>query len=267
MEGLSKNNNEIKEVNKIESLDSIVSEQPEIIKKEIKTETLEERENLLNSKRNEILGMFDDKKENNSEDKKRIKYGVDFVFKQNPELEKIGTKEQYSEYLETIFPESKVRNILYHGGSENLKEDNFKFDIRRRNVSIGKLLQYWGAYFTETPGYAQYHAERNFKKNATVAVKINSTNPREILDNKKTFINPFKFSHESISTRKYKKLLADGFDSIIVRYNYNDPKNDIEIGEIKEFIALKSEQIHILGSKQDSENFKKFTENYQDSQG
>lgn len=266
MEGLQKNNNEIKEQNKIESLNPIIFEQPEIIKKEIKIETLEERENLLNSKRNEILDTFDDKKENNFENKEIIKYDVDFVFEQNPELEKIGTKEQYSKYLETIFPESKVKNILYHGGGENLKEDNFKFDIRRRNVSFGKLLQYWGAYFTETPGYAQYHAERNFKKNATVAVKLNSTNPKEILDDKKTFSNPFKFSHESINTREYKKLLADGFDSIVVRYNYNDPKNDIEIGEIKEFIALKSEQIHILGSKQDSENFKKFVENNQDSQ-
>lgn len=263
MEIFPKNNNEIKDQNKVESLDSIIFEQPEIIKKEIKTETLKERENLLNSKRNEILDMFDSKKDS-IENKEVIKEGLDFVFEQNPELKKIGTKEQYSEYLETIFPESKVKNILYHGGGENLKEDNFKFDIRRRNVSFGKLLQYWGVYFTETPGYAQYHAERNFKKNATVAVKLNSTNPIEILDDKKTFSNPFKFSHESINTREYKKLLADGFDSIVVRYNYNDLKNDIEIGEIKEFIALKSEQIHILGSKQDLENFKKFIEYYQD---
>lgn len=263
MEGLQKNNNEIKDENKVESLNSAAFNYHEIINEKIKIETSEEKENLINLKRNEILDMFDSKKDS-IENKEVIKEGLDFVFEQNPELKKIGTKEQYSEYLETIFPESKVKNILYHGGGENLKEDNFKFDIRRRNVSFGKLLQYWGAYFTETPGYAQYHAERNFKKNATVAVKLNSTNPIEILDDKKTFSNPFKFSHESINTREYKKLLADGFDSIVVRYNYNDLKNDIEIGEIKEFIALKSEQIHILGSKQDSENFKKFIEYYQD---
>ena len=47
-----------------------------------------------------------------------IKEGVDFIFEQNLELVKIGTKEQYSEYLDSIFPESKVRDIVYHGSPD-----------------------------------------------------------------------------------------------------------------------------------------------------
>jgi len=44
-----------------------------------------------------------------------IKSGIDFTYKQHPKLVNIGTKEQYSHYLNTIFPDSKVREILYHG--------------------------------------------------------------------------------------------------------------------------------------------------------
>lgn len=36
------------------------------------------------------------------------------MFEQNPELSKIGSQKQYSQYIETIFPESKVRDIVYH---------------------------------------------------------------------------------------------------------------------------------------------------------
>lgn len=43
------------------------------------------------------------------------KKGVNSVFEQNPELAQIGTPEQYSQYLDTIFPDSKVKDIVYHG--------------------------------------------------------------------------------------------------------------------------------------------------------
>ncbi len=43
------------------------------------------------------------------------KEGIDFVFEQSSELAKIGSKEQYSSYISTIFPESKVKEILHHG--------------------------------------------------------------------------------------------------------------------------------------------------------
>lgn len=40
-----------------------------------------------------------------------VKQGVDDIFKSNSELSKIGTQEQYSEYLDTIFPDSKIKEI------------------------------------------------------------------------------------------------------------------------------------------------------------
>ena len=37
------------------------------------------------------------------------KDGVDSLFKEYPELANIGTKREYSQYLDTIFPNSKIK--------------------------------------------------------------------------------------------------------------------------------------------------------------
>jgi hypothetical protein len=74
-----------------------------------------------------------------------IKEGVDFIFEQNPKLAEIGTKEQYSKYLESIFPESKIKEILYHGTNEKLEIEKSGFDfskIKRSNVGLGYSFFY-----------------------------------------------------------------------------------------------------------------------------
>lgn len=76
-----------------------------------------------------------------------IKDGVDFVFEQNPELTKIGTRQQYSKYLDTIFPNSKLRQIYRHGTSAVFD----KFD-----------LKYFGKTDTGDRGYAFYFSPNLF---------------------------------------------------------------------------------------------------------
>ena len=44
-----------------------------------------------------------------------VKEGVEEIFEFTPELDTIGTQEQYSQYLDSIFPDSKVKDIVYHG--------------------------------------------------------------------------------------------------------------------------------------------------------
>lgn len=59
-----------------------------------------------------------------------IKEGVSNIFDENPELAKIGTQQQYSQYLDTIFPDSKVKDIVYHGSDtkfEGFLEDNLNY--------------------------------------------------------------------------------------------------------------------------------------------
>jgi len=78
-------------------------------------------------------------KQENIIEKPKIKEGVDFVFEQNPEFSQIGTEEQYSEYLDTIFPESKVRDIVYHGSKEKIN----KFYEPTSELSLGKPAIYF----------------------------------------------------------------------------------------------------------------------------
>lgn len=53
-----------------------------------------------------------------------IKNGVNDLFQEYPELSKIGTPEQYSKYLDTVFPESEAKDIVYHGTNHSF--DTFK---------------------------------------------------------------------------------------------------------------------------------------------
>lgn len=274
MEGIQKNNNEIKNQNKVESLDSTISEHPEVINKEIKIETPEEKENLVNLKRNEILEMFDDKKENNFENKEIIKYGVDFVFEQNPELKKIGTKEQYSEYLDSIFPESKVRGMVYHG-SDKKDIEQFKPGKLDIGVHFGTLgaAQYRGE---KSESYKIYPALINILKikevpdlyvfnqhnvfNYLLNEGLVKEGERIDLDNlyKKNPINNYRDNGgDAMFEYLQNKINADG-----LRYinNFEDK------GSIS-YIVFNPNNIYTLGSNEDVSNFKKFVENYQDSQG
>ena len=44
-----------------------------------------------------------------------VKEGVNSLFENNKELKQIGNEKLYSAYLDTIFPDSKVKDIVYHG--------------------------------------------------------------------------------------------------------------------------------------------------------
>lgn len=82
----------------------------------------------------------------NKIEKPQTKDGIDFVFEQNPELLRIGTKEQYSEYLDTVFPESKVKDILYHGTKNNF--DQFSKEFLGQNTGSPSALN--GFFFASS---------------------------------------------------------------------------------------------------------------------
>src|SRR6266536_3211191 len=99
-----------------------------------------------------LKNTFGIKKKENNIEKHQIKEGVDFVFEQYPELVSIGTQEQYSKYLNTVFPDSKSKDIVYHGGE-------VKEFIKREE----------GSYFTKDREYALKHG------NTIVPAVINIT--------------------------------------------------------------------------------------------
>ena len=170
------------------------------------------------------------------------KEGVDFTFEQNPKLASIGSKEQYSQYLDTIFPESKVRNIVYHRTGERF--DVFdKSKIKKTNAN----RFYFSPINTGRYGGHVMQAILNIKNLATP------------YDN--NFINDVNIKHPEYTKGKseYFHLPAQiyvnadkyGYDSVYAFEGTNDD----------EYSVYHPEQIHILGSKQDIEGFKEFLHN------
>lgn len=79
---------------------------------------------------------------------------IDYIFKEYPELNKIGTKEEYSNYLDTIFPNSKVKDIVYHGSHKKFETFSKEEPSKTQYTS---LLP--GFYFTNKKYVANAYTE------------------------------------------------------------------------------------------------------------
>lgn len=177
------------------------------------------------------------------------------LFDSNPELANIGTPEQYSTYLDSIFPDSKVKDILYHGSSKKI-EGNL---IPSEKGTFGR-----GIYLTKIKKGAEDFAyteeqldefgfpklgEKSPKGSLIVAI-INTKNPQNI--------SVFSVEYDQLETGNTvfdsknisKEIIGD---SII-----GDRKLNISTG--LEYVVFESEQVHILGTKQDIEGFKEYLE-------
>ena len=156
---------------------------------------------------------------------KTIKEGVASIFEQNPELVLIGTAQDYSDYLDTIFPESKVKDIVRHDTNNKFWEGylpNGK-DFKSKR----------GIYFNPTSGNEGGFANASYKIKAI----INLINPTiKDMDN----------------------------DYAAQNTNELYPNNDGVIGyvespkQIGEYIVSKPEQIHILGGEEDMRKFQEY---------
>jgi hypothetical protein len=255
------------------------------------------------------------------------KEGVKELFDNNPELVTIGTQEQYTAYLNSIFPESTVKDIVYHDAyngdivSEGfLKErinqgdglflgDGFYFYFRK-NVSIVELreefLEDKNNILTD-PDYSNWE-ERNFteeqweeawkdfkRKSQGYSMSRKYSIP-VIVNVKKTFkkygetyndiVKKLKEKDPKFMPSSYYSVVAEmlGVDSDTLNRNTNRKYIDIannfpvitksisdllnekfgydsvnnQLGNIKELLVFEPEQIHILGSEQDIEGFRRF---------
>jgi len=142
-----------------------------------------------------------------------LKPGVQEVFNLNPELASIGTAEQYSQYLDTIFPDSKVKDIVYHGSIYDNKQ---KFE---------KSTRVSGNYFAVNPNEALQHAQRQLqnKDNAVLySILLNIKNP-------KTITKPIDYEDLDTQVKIYKgdTVFGTNYDAIIAEKveEYNATKS------------------------------------------
>jgi len=204
----------------------------------------------------------------------QVKEGVSELFENNPELADIGTPEQYSQYLDTIFPDSKVKDVVYHGTTATFE----KFMKMYNNIHFGTLkaakerlatIKEQRKTITENIYPVVLDIKTPIKTDADFDWELETAgeqpDPYELiktvgyLDNwlyengylPKEESDVFGLPDKSIPE---KVALWKNHDSYIY-------KNFVEDKGSTSYNVFEPEQIHILGSKQDIEGFKKFVKN------
>ncbi len=167
-------------------------------------------------------------KELGVEERVSVKLGVAEIFESNPELATIGTLELYSQYLDTIFPNSKEKDIFYHGLPFIENKDDF-FRDSEDDGSVGRdnevNIRLWN-YFFKNRDRARDYGDQQY------AVILNFS---------------ADFDSKELAYKANPTFLTN--DSAIVIAQGGD-----------EYVVKSKKQIHILGSKQDIEGFKKFAQ-------
>jgi hypothetical protein len=199
----------------------------------------------------DIRKMIDKVRQFNSDtDNLNIKSGVNYIYQQHPELSTIGTQEEYSQYLDTIFPDSQVKDIVYH--STNAKEiEGGELRPSREGVYGSGIYVQTNREFTSNFGSTILSLIINTKSPFDYYKKNGQRNDffTKILEKwRKT--NKFYFA-EAAKEEFQDEIKKVGFDSI---------KTD-EPGNNSYYILFEPKQIHILGIKNDIEGFKKFIKN------
>jgi hypothetical protein len=82
------------------------------------------------------------------------------VHNNNTELSKIGTEQEYADYLKTIFPDSQVKDVFYHRSNEKFDQ----FDNNKLNKETGGLFDFTKESGIERYGKNLYPALLNIKK-------------------------------------------------------------------------------------------------------
>ena len=185
------------------------------------------------------------------------------LFEANPKLAKVGTVEQYSAYLNTVFPNSTYKEILYHGTNAKFEEFlSSKSGSRKEGAgSTGSDVGAFGrgTYLTPNKKYSEVYGK------IPLATIINLKSPKLIVDNE---ANDVLYQDKSIKEQWGKDkdgviFEAKDWQSIVDSGEHASMEDFNRIGlgftpEIVEIAVSNANQIHVLGSKKDVAGFKDF---------
>ena len=138
----------------------------------------------------------------------------DFTYNQPNTQQKQQAKQLYSQYLDTIFPDSKVKDIVYAGSKE--KFDKFKIGDTDNKKDFGIYFGSWiSHYFGES--------ERRYLNRTTALINI--TNPR--------IINSITINSENNNdVENNEAIILSSADASNIKQFYNMGKEDgiIQLG-------------------------------------
>ncbi len=237
---------------------------------------------------------------------------IDELFKISPELnsavieayEKLKHKNEsiyqfFIKYVESIFPESQLKNIVWHGSKDNKTEKGFKLN-KEENTHSFMSGDFYGFYFGDYyshygwgEGEMTHHpVVLNIKKPKILIPNYNGPSLGSIdmtknikeqcgITDEDGIIEPGPWhANEHVSKEEfinYEKQLENKAENYFKNKNIDlENVNPLEwikylneegldsIG-IQEIVVFESEKIHILGSKSDIENFKTWTTTLENS--
>ena len=208
-----------------------------------------------------------------------VKPGVEGLFNDSPELSSIGTKEQYSQYLNSIFPDSKIKDIVYHG--TDIEFD--KFDKSKIGTKEKGALAYGFNFGGEQAKVYAGNFGRGKKvllsnllniKNPLILVGLHefATSSYPNFKENSFLITLLKENGYDVTSWQYFKNSDNGkvfdyvsdviglknFTNILIKNGYDGLESIVASKKNPEIVAFEPEQIHILGSKQDIQGFKDF---------
>lgn len=173
-----------------------------------------------------------------------ISQGVSDVYDGNKELQSLGTKQEYANYVNSIFPNSKIKDVVYHG--TNFKFDKFSLNnFGNSSLLVSKEFDLKGISVSGDPRGANFYGDN------LLHVLINTINPA-------TFDQTTQFNPETFDVERVWKNYDSLLDSTSVIFGGKKPINDTY-----EIVIKDPDQIHILGNNTDIENFSKWNQKYQ----
>lgn len=211
---------------------------------------------------NPSTGMFSDftSKQEKQNSLQSTKHSMELLNYLETKDEK--AKEVYKNYLETIFPESKVKDIMYHGSPRNDIDNFFSPESDGYKKQETTTTGVSGIYFSDKFDYAKEYIGRIGKgvkdekaKGSIYPVLVNIQNPLAVSERYDDGMTPGTYSMTdlwNIDKDFLDHLNSNKYDAVVSGKYLQSTKGHNEIA------VLDSENIHILGSQKDQEMFNEF---------
>lgn len=186
---------------------------------------------------------------------------VESLFDKMPALKDVGTTSQYENYLQSIFPGSRHKNIVYRANSKGIATSGNK---------VG------GLWFADSEEAVTNFAKEFGREEAPVAMAVvNMSNPKvygsfwdDFVAEEGAVIERLLEHNDIVTVEKIAKgstsmknvlsamLAAEGHDSFFIG---DDTWNDGEYrSDGEQFVVFKDTQVHELGTEKDIEGFNAF---------
>lgn len=179
-----------------------------------------------------------------------------------PANKDIGTAYDYLDFLDNIYPNSKLNATFYHGGPKGITQFKSAKELGSTNKGINSGTKDYGIYLADDKSLAQYYANTHKKANRYLYnIRVNVQNPMRYETNnwyldKFTGSENLRFTPAQITQKWYDRLNLKNYDGIY----HTKSKSSFEDGEL---VMLDGNNIHIMGTPEESQMFRTWKQNPQ----